>query len=148
MKTRVISPWARISTWVNASLMAGVAVVAAVVFFSTSRLTDAPSVSECVEDWNGRAGESVQAQVVAESYRSANVVGWFAKGEYPGCGIGFVAPEGDPFLSCTRAFVAAVARLTDWSCEWTTPAPNPVGMMPSTEVDVVSGWRLSSAPHT
>jgi hypothetical protein len=135
---------ARISTWVNTFLLVAVAVFALVGFLGAASMNGAPSISECVEDWNGRAGQEEQRRVAEEDYRSAAVKGWFAKEEYPGCGITFLAPEGDPFLSCTRAFAAAVPRLTDWSCEWRTPVPGyPRSAEARATVRIASRWQLT-----
>jgi hypothetical protein len=61
--------------------MTAVAAVAAVGFVDAAGMNDAPSVSECVDDWNDRAGGDEQREVAAEGYRSATVKGWFAKEE-------------------------------------------------------------------
>jgi hypothetical protein len=82
-------------------------------------LTGAPSVRECVDDWNARAGRLARERVVAGEFGSAMARGWLAKETYPGCGIIFITElnENEPWLACTRTFSAAVARLMEWSCE-------------------------------
>jgi hypothetical protein len=95
-----------------------------------------------VDDWNGRAGEEEQQRIAEEDYRSATVRGWLAKNGYPGCGVVFIAPEGDGFLTCTRTFAAADPRLTEWSCEWRTPVGGSSGARTVT-VKVVAGWQLT-----
>jgi hypothetical protein len=134
----------RIASWVKAGLIVVAASFAVVGFVAAAGMDGAPSVSECVDDWNGRAGEEEQQRIAEQDYRSAVVAGWFAKEEYPGCGITFLAPEGDPFLSCTRAFAAAVPRLTNWSCEWRTPAGGSSGAR--TTAKIVAGWQLTLDP--
>jgi hypothetical protein len=135
---------ARISTWVNASALAAVAVFALVGFLGAASMNGAPSVSECVDDWNARAGEEEQRQVAEEGYRSATVKGWLAKEEYPGCGLIFIASEGDRFMTCTRTFAAAHPRLTDWSCEWRTLVGG--GSEGRTTAKIVAGWQLTLDP--
>lgn len=77
----------------------------------------APSAAECVDDWNTRARQPQRDQIAAGEFQSAIVQGWLAKRDYPGCGIVFVSQTDQPWLSCVRTFSAAVARLTEWSCE-------------------------------
>jgi len=132
----------RISNVVNVALMAAVATVAAVGFIDAARMNDAPSASECVDDWNARAGRDVQEQVAAEEYRSAEVQGWFTDVS-PGCGIGFISSEGDRFLSCTRPFDASDPQPTRWSCEWNTPAVDDGSAEPGAMARIVSGWQLT-----
>jgi hypothetical protein len=81
--------------------------------------TAAPSAEECVDDWNARAGRLARERVATGQFRSAMASGWLAKETYPGCGIVFITElnENEPWLACTRTFAAAVARLTEWSCE-------------------------------
>lgn len=133
----------RISNWINVSLMAAVATVAAVGFIDAARMNDAPSASECVDDWNARAGKEVQEQVAGEEYRSAKVQGWFTDVS-PGCGIGFIPSEGDPLLSCTRPFDASDPQPTRWSCEWRTPVLDDTDSADSAATPrIVSGWQLT-----
>lgn len=99
----------------------GVPLVAALVLTSTAACgwTGTPSDQECVADWNARAGRLVRERVVAGQFGSARARGWLGKETYPGCGIIFITElnENEPWLICTRSFAAAVARLTEWSCE-------------------------------
>jgi hypothetical protein len=99
----------------------GVPLVAALVLTSMAvcGLTGTPSAQGCVDDWNARAGRLVRERVAAGQFRSAMARGWLAKETYPGCGIIFITElnENEPWLACTRTFAAAVARLTEWSCE-------------------------------
>ena len=133
----------RLSSVVNVALMAGIATIAAVGFIDAARMNDAPSASECVDDWNARAGKELQEQVAGEGYRSAKVRGWFTDVS-PGCGIGFIPSEGDPMLSCTRPFDASDPQPTRWSCEWRTPLLDDTGSIdPAATARVVSGWQLT-----
>jgi hypothetical protein len=43
---------ARVTTWINASLVAAVATVATVGFIDAAGMNDAPTVAGCVEDCN------------------------------------------------------------------------------------------------
>ena len=99
----------------------GVPLVAALVLSSMAACgwTGTPSAQECVDDWNARAGRLARERVVAGQFGSARARGWLAKETYPGCGIIFITElnENEPGLTCTRSFAAAVARLTEWSCE-------------------------------
>lgn len=99
----------------------GVPLVAALVHTSMAACdwTGAPSAADCVDDWNARAGRLARDRVAAGQFRSAMARGWLAKETYPGCGIIFITElnENEPWLACTRTFAAAVARLTEWSCE-------------------------------
>jgi hypothetical protein len=99
----------------------GIPLVAALVLTPTAVCgwTGTPSAQECVDDWNARAGRLAREMVVAGQFRSAMARGWLANETYPGCGIIFITElnENEPWLACTRAFAAAVARLTEWSCE-------------------------------
>jgi hypothetical protein len=97
----------------------GVPLVAAVVLTSTAACggTGAPSAQECIGDWNTRAGPSARDRVTEGEFQSAWARGWLAENTYPGCGIVFITRPNEPWLSCARTFQAAVARLTEWSCE-------------------------------
>src|SRR5687767_2618597 len=99
----------------------GVLFVAALVLTSMGACssTGIPSAQECVDDWNARAGQLARERVAGGHLRSAMARGWVAKETYPGCGIIFVIEvnENEPWIACTRTFAAAVARLTEWSCE-------------------------------
>ncbi len=77
----------------------------------------APSLTECIEDWNARAGAPQRDRVASGAFSHAVVSGWLAKLEYPGCTVTFVTDSDRSWLSCTRTFEAADARLTRWSCE-------------------------------
>jgi hypothetical protein len=103
----------------------------------------APSAEECIEDWNERAGLTVQGQIAAGGYRFAAVRGWVAKETYPGCSLRFMTGE-EPTsgLSCIRTFEAAVVRLTRWSCE-AYEGVIPEADRSVTRAEVVSGWKLS-----
>jgi hypothetical protein len=92
---------------------------AAIVFGSTFACDRpaAPSPHRCVDDWNTRAGSSARDRVTEGEFQSAWVRGWLAENTYPGCGIVFITSPNEPWLSCARTFQAAVARLTEWSCE-------------------------------
>jgi hypothetical protein len=131
----------RITTWINASLLAVAATIAVDGFVEAARMNDAPTLAECVDDWNSRAGEDEQAMVAAESYRSATVNGWYHDG--PGCGITFTVSEDEPFLTCTRAFDPSDSAGTDWSCEWggtLSGAGHPAG---TPGVAVRADWQLA-----
>jgi hypothetical protein len=133
----------RISSWFGVSLMTAVATIAGVGFMDAARMNDAPTASECVDDWNARAGQADRARVAAEEYRSANVQGWFTDVS-PGCGIRFIGLEGDLALSCTRPFDASDPQPTRWSCEWRTTVPDDIGGSERGEsARIVSGWHLT-----
>jgi hypothetical protein len=101
-----------------------------------------PSPEECVEDWNTRAGSTVQSEVANGEYRFAAVRGWVAKESYPGCSLRFGTGNESVFLFCIRTFQAAAERLTRWSCERHGDVP----LHPDQSVaraEVISGWRLT-----
>jgi hypothetical protein len=91
----------------------------AIVFGSTVACDrpNAPTLTQCVDDWNMRAGPSARDRVAEGEFQSAWARGWLAENTYPGCGIVFIISPNRPWLSCARTFHAAVARLTEWSCE-------------------------------
>lgn len=135
---------ARITTWVNASLVAAAATVTTVGFIDAAGMNDAPTVAECVEDWNARAGEDLQAQVAAESYGAATVNGWFH--DFAGCGVAFTPRRDASFLTCTRSFDASDPAGTDWMCEWDFARRGATAPVGSSGVQVVSSWQLDRSP--
>jgi hypothetical protein len=89
----------------------------AAIAFDVFDVTRPPSVADCTEDWNERAGSAVRAQITSGEFRLADAKGWVAKRSYPGCSVIFVTDRDRPWLTCIRTSEAADARLTEWSCE-------------------------------
>jgi hypothetical protein len=100
-------------------VLAGTGVALAAIMFGLLTLEGAraPTIPECVDDWNERAAPTQRNQVDAGGFHQAYVHGWLAKLRYPGCSISFVKGPAVPYLSCIRTFRAAVSRLMEWSCE-------------------------------
>ena len=118
----------RLTTGAAIGLFVLAGVVATVGFVQDAGMQDAPTASECVDDWNAHADESSRGLVVTNDYRSATVRGWFHG--WAGCGIAFRPRGSHPFLvhSCTRSFGASDPAGTDWTCElndlvWNTARP-------------------------
>jgi hypothetical protein len=87
------------------------------IAFDVCDVTRAPSIADCTKDWNERADLTLRRRAISGEFRMADVKGFLAKGSYPGCGIIFVTEPDRPWFACVRSVEAAVARLTEWSCE-------------------------------
>jgi hypothetical protein len=130
--------------WVTIGLFSLAGVVATVGFIQAAGMNDAPTASECVDDWNGHAGTTSRVLIAEQGYRAATVRGWFH--DYAGCGIVFLPVGAHPLPShtCTRGFSSSDPAGTDWACEQDTVDPGTSGSRDAGEVAVVSeGWRLS-----
>ena len=66
----------RIAAWLSASVFVAVAAIATVGFVQDARTQDAPTASECVDDWNARSTGNAQRLVATERDSSARVSGW------------------------------------------------------------------------
>ena len=97
----------RIGRLIAIGLFAFAGVVATVGFIRAAGMNDAPTASECVEDWNAHAGTASRELIAGEGYRSATVRGWYHDGA--GCGIVFLPVGAHPLPShtCTRSFDAS-----------------------------------------
>ena len=131
----------RIAAWLSASVFVAVAAIATVGFVQDARMQDAPTASECVDDWNARSTGNAQRLVATERYSSARVSGWFH--DYAGCGVTFDAPGEHPFLilTCSRGFSSSDPAGVGWTCEWDTPLQD--APVTRTVARVDSGWRLT-----
>lgn len=107
----------RISTGAAIGLFVLAGVVATVGFVEDAGIQDAPTRSECVDDWNAHAGAVSHRLIATNDYLSATVRGWFH--DWAGCGISFRTRGAHPFLlhTCTRSFSTSDPAGTDWTCE-------------------------------
>lgn len=130
-----------IAALLGLALFVGVGAIVVVGFVRDAQMQDAPTVTECVDDWNARIGEPKQQLVAAEGYRSASVAGHFH--DFAGCTVEFIGPGAHPFLvrTCFRAFSTSDPAGVGWSCDWDT-ASQAFGLVARVE----SGWRLTLAP--